>query len=73
MNDQTDAVSAQQPVERMYFNSKDLELLTGTSESTWRKWAVRGDGPPSCLIGRRRMWRKSAVLAWLEAQEAASA
>jgi predicted DNA-binding transcriptional regulator AlpA len=32
-----------------------------------------GEGPASCKLGRRRVWKRQTVLAWLESQEAASA
>jgi prophage regulatory protein len=51
----------------------DLERLTGTRASTWRYWASIGTGPVSFKLGRRRVWRKSAVVAWLAEQEAATA
>lgn len=58
---------------RQYVGSEYLEQLTGTPASTWRGWAAKGTyGPPSMLIGRRRVWKLDAVLEWLEEQEAAS-
>lgn len=56
-----------------FMTAADLEALTGTPESTFRYWAHIGSGPPSFKLGRRRVWKRSAVLAWLESQEAASA
>lgn len=56
-----------------YLDSVDLEQLTGTPASTWRYWAHIGSGPPSFKLGRRRVWKRSTVMAWLEAQEGASA
>jgi prophage regulatory protein len=56
-----------------YVNSNELEGLTGTPASTWRYWAMIGEGPASFKLGRRRVWKRSAVLAWLESQEKASA
>ena len=56
-----------------YLDSADLENLTGTKASTWRYWAMIGEGPASFKLGRRRVWRKSTVLAWLASQEAATA
>jgi prophage regulatory protein len=55
-----------------YLNSEDLEKLTGTKASTWRYWSMIGEGPASFKLGRRRVWKRSTVLAWLERQEAAS-
>jgi predicted DNA-binding transcriptional regulator AlpA len=56
-----------------YMSCTDLEALTGTKASTWRYWAMIGEGPASFKLGRRRVWRRSAVQAWLESQETASA
>ncbi|WP_187686640.1 helix-turn-helix transcriptional regulator [Nocardia wallacei] len=52
----------------------DCEALTGIPASTWRYWAHIGDTtkPASFKLGRRRVWRMSTVLAWIEAQEAAT-
>lgn len=54
------------------FGSTDLEKFTGTKASTWRYWASIGAGPPSFKLGKRRVWRKSEVMAWITQQEAAS-
>lgn len=56
-----------------YLDSLDLEHMMGTPASTWRYWAHIGTGPASFKLGRRRVWKRSTVLAWLESQEAASA
>ncbi|MBF6171521.1 helix-turn-helix transcriptional regulator [Nocardia blacklockiae] len=62
-NDETDT----------YLRAKDCERLTGIPEATWRWWAHVGRGPASFKLGaRRRVWRKSVVLAWIEEQEAAA-
>jgi prophage regulatory protein len=52
-------------------DSKGLEAMTGTRASTWRYWAGIGEGPASFKLGRRRVWRRSTVEAWLADQEAA--
>jgi len=56
-----------------YLDSIDLEKLTGTRSSTWRFWAVADppQGPPSFKLGRRRVWKRSDVMAWLAEQETA--
>jgi prophage regulatory protein len=60
-------------VDSEYLDSDDLEKLTGTKASTWRYWAMIGQGPASFKLGRRRVWKRSTVHEWLEAQEAATA
>ena len=52
-----------------FLTAPQLEKLTGTPASTWRYWAHIGSGPPSFKLGRRRVWRLSTVMAWLEEQE----
>lgn len=65
-----DAARAAMPAE--YLTAPQLEQLTGTPASTWRYWAHIGQGPPSFKLGRRRVWKRSVVMAWIESQEAAS-
>jgi prophage regulatory protein len=60
-------------VDNEYIDAKDLENLTGTKESTWRYWASIGEGPASFKLGRRRVWKRSTVLAWIAEQEQVSA
>ena len=55
-----------------YFGSLDLEQLTGIPASTWRYWASIGSGPASFKMGRRRVWKKTTVLAWIAEQQAAT-
>lgn len=53
-----------------YLRAKDCEALTGIPEATWRWWAHVGRGPASFKLGaRRRVWRRSVVLAWIAEQE----
>ncbi|TCJ94611.1 helix-turn-helix transcriptional regulator [Nocardia alba] len=59
--------------EDSYLRAKDCEALTGIPEGTWRWWAHVGKGPDSFKLGaRRRVWRKSVVLAWIAEQERAT-
>jgi prophage regulatory protein len=59
-------------MENEFVGALDLERLTGTKASTWRYWASIGTGPASFKIGRRRVWKKATVLAWLVEQESAT-
>lgn len=47
-----------------------LEEETGIPASTWRFWAQKGRGPKPVKLGGRWFWRRSAVAAWITAQEA---
>lgn len=53
-------------------DSLELEELTGTKASTWRYWASIGYGPRSFKLGRRRVWRRADVGAWIAEQESAA-
>ncbi|PPI95185.1 helix-turn-helix transcriptional regulator [Nocardia nova] len=55
-----------------YMQAKDCEQLTGIPAGTWRYWAHIGAGPASFKLGRRRVWRRSTIEAWIKEQEAAS-
>ena len=59
-------------MESEYLSAPELEEMTGTPESTWRYWAMIGSGPTSFKLGRRRVWKRSAVLEWLADQEKAA-
>lgn len=54
-----------------YLSALQLAEMTGTPASTWRYWAHIGSGPQSLKLGRRRVWRREIVIAWLAEQEAA--
>ncbi|TAM69141.1 DNA-binding protein [Mycobacterium sp.] len=56
-------------MDQEFVGALDLEELTGTKASTWRYWASIGTGPASFKLGRRRVWKKSRVMAWLAEQE----
>ena len=70
----TDSVAeAVSRINAEFWDADDLEMLTGTKSSTWRYWSHIGWGPPSFRLGKRRLWRRSVVEAWLAEQERAGA
>jgi predicted DNA-binding transcriptional regulator AlpA len=56
-----------------FWQAADCEAATGIPAATWRYWAHIGAEPPSFKLGRRRVWRRSAVMAWIDEQEQAAA
>jgi hypothetical protein len=50
----------------------DLEDATGRPEGFWAKLRMRGDGPRFIKIGGKVRYRRSAVEAYLQAQERTS-
>jgi predicted DNA-binding transcriptional regulator AlpA len=55
--------------ETEFRDAGQLERLTGTKASTWAYWASKGQGPPSYRLGRRRVWKLSEVLAWIDQRQ----
>jgi len=56
-------------VSNEFLTADELEVWTGIPQSTWRYWAHLGSGPASFKIGRRRVWKRATVDAWLADQE----
>ncbi|MGA4691913.1 helix-turn-helix transcriptional regulator [Rhodococcus sp. AB351] len=53
-----------------FWKAKQVSEYTGIPEGTLRYWVHIGRGPKSFTLGpRRRVWRKSVVLAWIAEQE----
>lgn len=52
-----------------YYTAAELQEKTGTPAATYRWWAYMEMGPPSIKIGRRRVWKKSVIDAWLVSLE----
>ncbi|UTM38315.1 helix-turn-helix domain-containing protein [Rhodococcus pyridinivorans] len=53
-----------------FWQAKQVSEYTGIPEGTLRYWVHTGRGPKSFTLGpRRRVWRKSVVLAWIAEQE----
>jgi predicted DNA-binding transcriptional regulator AlpA len=48
---------------------QDVSTLTTISAPTLRKWRQLGRPPASFKLGQRTVYRKSAVDAWIAAQE----
>jgi predicted DNA-binding transcriptional regulator AlpA len=52
-----------------YLTTPELAAELGRSTRTLDRWALTGDGPPRTLIGRKTLYRRDAVLAWLRSRE----
>lgn len=55
-------------MDKQYLSATDLEQMTGTPASTWRYWASIDSGPPSQKIRRRRVWKRTTVMEWIDKQ-----
>ena len=54
-----------------FLSAEQLCVYTGIPAATFRYWAHIGTGPASFKLGRRRVWRRSVVEAWIAEHEAA--
>lgn len=61
--------TAPSPVLAAFLSLPELALELGVTRKTLDRWAVEGKGPAITKIGRRVLYRRSAVDAWLKACE----
>jgi hypothetical protein len=54
-----------------WISRSDLALELEVTEGTLRRWTAERWGPPCIRAGRKVYYRRSAVVEWLEEQEAA--
>jgi len=67
-----DSARAALPPTTDFVDAADLEKIYGTQKNTWRYWASINVGPKSFKLGRRRVWRRADVEAWIAEQEKAA-
>lgn len=51
-----------------YLTTGETADLMRTKPATLAYWRHRGEGPPFARVGKRVLYRRADVLAWLEAQ-----
>lgn len=68
--ERTHSAVAAEPEE--FWQANQVAQHTGIPEGTIRYWVHVGYGPKSFKLGRRRVWRRSVVEAWLAEQESAA-
>jgi DNA-binding transcriptional MerR regulator len=56
-------------VETPFMTGSETSTFLHVPEETLRYWAWKGTGPLSVKVGRRRLYRRSDVEAWVEALE----
>lgn len=60
-------------VEKRFLNVREVAELTGISVSTHCKWRLEeGRGPPHLKLGRRVVYDRDELLAWMRAQRRTS-
>lgn len=58
--------------ERPFMSTREVSALTSVTQSTLRYWRHCNEGPPSFVLGRRVVYRRAAVLEWIQQQEQAT-
>jgi excisionase family DNA binding protein len=53
-----------------FLTTEEVAELLRTSVDTVRYWQMRGTGPASCKIGRRRLYSVESVEAFIAARQA---
>jgi excisionase family DNA binding protein len=56
-----------------YLTRDELAKELKVSWRTIIRWCERGDGPPVVKVGRRPMFKRSSVAAWLDKREGRAA
>jgi DNA-binding transcriptional MerR regulator len=54
--------------ESRYVDAVEFARMAERSVHTIRYWQQTGHAPPSAKIGRRRVWKRADVYAWLDEQ-----
>jgi hypothetical protein len=52
-----------------YLDKNEAAAALGVCERTLDRWHVLGEGPPRVTMGRRILYRRSSLTAWLAARE----
>jgi hypothetical protein len=58
-----------QPILADYLSPEQLAIEIGVSLRTVARWHALRHGPPRVMLGRRPMYKRSSVAAWIERQE----
>lgn len=57
-------------IEDQNFSTAEAAAYSRVPEGTLRYWRARDEGPASFRLGRRVIYRRSALDAWMEAEAA---
>jgi DNA-binding transcriptional MerR regulator len=52
-----------------YISRRELAAELGVHERTLTRWEAMGEAPPKTRVGRRPMYRRVSVAAWLARRE----
>jgi predicted DNA-binding transcriptional regulator AlpA len=40
--------------------------LCGVSRASWHRWRAAGKIPPAVRLGRKLLWRRAEIIAWVD-------
>jgi excisionase family DNA binding protein len=67
------AASAPGHVLEGYLTRKECAAELGVADATLARWHTEGNAPPFVKIGKRILYRRAAVQAWLASRETGKA
>ncbi len=56
-------------IEDAFLSEKQTAEFLGTKVSTLRNWSALRKGPPRIKVGRKAMYRREALVTWLQSRE----
>jgi predicted DNA-binding transcriptional regulator AlpA len=65
----SDEAVIQTPITAEFVEPDVLAKELGMSKRTLDRWYVNREGPPRITIGRKILYRRESVLAWLRSRE----
>jgi excisionase family DNA binding protein len=69
METSTDTNLARTPLLSEYSSPAELASELRISQRTLDRWVSIGEGPPRVTIGRKVLYRRDAVAAWMRSRE----
>lgn len=53
-----------------FLTESQVSEILGLKAATLRNWSAARKGPPRISVGRKILYRRAALVAWLESREA---
>lgn len=69
MKDETPTPDARWSIEKEWMSRAEFAEMVGITTDTAARWESRRTGPPCVRLGRKVLYRRTAVHEWLMAKE----
>jgi predicted DNA-binding transcriptional regulator AlpA len=53
--------------EPLLLTDRQAAALCGCSRASWHRWRAAGKLPPAVRLGRKLLWRRAEIVAWVDA------